>query len=269
MALIDGLIAYWELDNTNDSHSNNYHLTNNGSITFVTGKVGNAADLERDTTAQILTITDANGPLLSPANSAYFFAVWIKLESDPGGTQFIAVKDTGSAAEFWLGYQGGLPNVQFTAFGSAGLGNQNDAARSGALTPGTWYLVMAWFDPTTDKVYLQVSADSAYESTVNESAAGLTSGIFETTGALGIGGDVGGAFGPRWFDGLIDQVGVWGRVLDPTERQELYNGGAGLSYSQLTPPAGPSLSWLPSTRVVRGASAIIIPSGFDPGQTVS
>jgi len=269
MALIDGLIAWWELDNTDDSHTdNNYDLTN-VNATFATGKINNGASFVRAAANQSLSITDTNGPLLSPANTSYTMAGWFKLASDPGGTQFISCKLTGSNGEFWLGYQGGVPSTKFSAFGSAGGGNEISAERSGALTPGNWYFFVAWFDADDDKVHLQVSADSAYEGTVNDSSGTLVGGIFETTGDFVIGADTAGFFGGRWFDGVIDQFGVWGRALGESERQQLYNSGSGLSYAQLSGAVAPTLSWLPSTRVVRGASAIIIPSGFDPGQTVS
>jgi hypothetical protein len=234
MALTDNLIAWWELGDVNDSHSNGYTLTNGTGVSFVAGgKQGDAADFERTSAAHVLTITDANGPLLSPGNNGFTIAAWIKLESDPGGTQFIALKASGGSAEYWFGYQGGIPDFRFVGYGSAGGGDENAAVRSGALTPGNWYLAIGMFDPSTDKVSVQLSADSAYESTVNESAANLTSGIFDTSGAFMVGGDSVGFFGTRWFDGLIDQLGVWGRVLDATERQTLYNSGAGLTYDDL------------------------------------
>ena len=35
---------------------------------------------------------------------------------------------------------------------------------------------------------------------------------------------------PLVDDGLIDEVGLWRRVLTPAERTTLYNCGAGLTY---------------------------------------
>ena len=35
---------------------------------------------------------------------------------------------------------------------------------------------------------------------------------------------------PNYFNGNIDEVAIWGRVLTPTEVSTLYNNGKGLSY---------------------------------------
>lgn len=43
MALVDNLISYWSLADVNDAHGSN-HLTNTNTVTFVTGKVGDAAN---------------------------------------------------------------------------------------------------------------------------------------------------------------------------------------------------------------------------------
>jgi hypothetical protein len=45
----------------------------------------------------------------------------------------------------------------------------------------------------------------------------------------------------RW-DGLIDEVGFWKRVLTSAERTELYNSGNGRDYAYITAAAGVSLT---------------------------
>ena len=40
----------------------------------------------------------------------------------------------------------------------------------------------------------------------------------------------------QYFDGLIDEVGLWRRVLTAQERTDLWNGGAGLTYPTGTAP---------------------------------
>ena len=52
MALTDNLLGWWKLDessgNAADATGGGYTLTNVNSTPFVTGKIGNAADFERD-----------------------------------------------------------------------------------------------------------------------------------------------------------------------------------------------------------------------------
>jgi hypothetical protein len=265
MALTDNLIAFWELADTQDAHTNNYDLTNINSATFAAGKVGNGVDLERDS-SQSMIISDANGPLLSPANTSFTMAFWFKMETDPATTMFFAEKATGSSIEYWVGYQGGTPNTKFSAFGSVSGGNEIFAERSGALSAGAWYLVFAWFDASDDKVHLQVTNDSSYESTVNDSSGTLTGGIFETSGDFTISGDPAGFFGGRFLDGIIDQFGVWGRALTADERLQLWNGGSGMSYAQIA--AAGSVSWLPVAHVVQGPSQFFVAAGMTPPDKV-
>ena len=43
MALTDNLLAFYKLSDTSDSSGNNRTLTNNGNVSFASGKIGNAA----------------------------------------------------------------------------------------------------------------------------------------------------------------------------------------------------------------------------------
>ena len=47
--LLTNLISYYKLDDVNDYYASN-NLTNNNTVTFVTGKIGNAGDFEVDST---------------------------------------------------------------------------------------------------------------------------------------------------------------------------------------------------------------------------
>ena len=47
---------------------------------------------------------------------------------------------------------------------------------------------------------------------------------------LSLGSRLGTTTSPEEFDGIMDEVGIWNRVLSDSEITELYNGGAGLTY---------------------------------------
>jgi hypothetical protein len=92
-----------------------------------------------------------------------------------------------------------------------------------AVTTGTWYFVVAWYDPTANKAYLQINNGTpdevAFSSGLNTGAVDLYLGSYRNvTGFL---------------DGRIDEVGIWSRVLASDERTSLYNGGAGIGYDDL------------------------------------
>ena len=96
MALIDNLLAYYKLDDVNDAHAS-YHLTNNNSATFVTGKIGNGVDLEKDS-SQYLSV--ANN--LGVDGGAITISAWLKVGTQPASgeiniiaSQFSSITDTG------------------------------------------------------------------------------------------------------------------------------------------------------------------------------
>lgn len=64
MALADNLVSYWQMGSANDSHGTN-HLTNNNSVSFTTGKVGNAASFAA-ASSQYLSHADDATVLLLP-----------------------------------------------------------------------------------------------------------------------------------------------------------------------------------------------------------
>jgi hypothetical protein len=83
-----------------------------------------------------------------------------------------------------------------------------------------WYFLLAWHDATNDLIWLSVN-NATPQSTA------WTYGTFNGTGEFRIGGDQGGA---GLFEGRIDEVAIWSRVLTSDERTALFNAGAGKYY---------------------------------------
>jgi hypothetical protein len=52
-----------------------------------------------------------------------------------------------------------------------------------------------------------------------------------------------------YYDGLVDEYGVWNRALSGAEIIELWNGGAGMTY---TPEAGFNAAWARKTNTLLG-----------------
>jgi hypothetical protein len=230
MALTTSLISYWELEEAsgtrNDSHSTN-HLTDNNTVLSAAGKVGNAADFERDNGE---FLDRADNAALSTGNIDFTVCAWIKLESLSGGLkQTIVAKGDGSNAEYVLRTTTD-DKGEFFVYGSAAFGNSGviTASTFGTLSTGTWYFFVAWHDSVADTLNIQIN-NGTPESTSH------TLGVFDSTAHFQIGSysDFNEA-----FDGLIDQVGFWKRVLTAPERTSLYNSGNGLSYAALSAGAG-------------------------------
>ncbi len=224
MALTDNLVAFWELDDLVDAHGAN-DLTNNNSATFATGKVGNAVDVERGST-QFLSRADNTD--LSTGDIDWTLNAWVKVEAVDGSNNlvFVAKDDSGNHAEYYLFYQGSSSQFRLEVYGATGFGSQGavNATTFGSVSTGTWYMVTAWHDATNNQVGIAVNAGTA-------DTAGHSAGVIDGNGSFKIGAD---AFAADYFDGLIDQVGLWKRVLTSGERTSLYNSGNGLSYAAMS-----------------------------------
>lgn len=225
MALIDGLRAYWKLDETSgtryDSTANDNDLTDNNSVLYGTGKQSNAADFELSN-SEYLSIAD--NAYLSFGDEDFSIVAWVKLESSTeyGG---IATKyDYGNAdREYTLYYNNS--NTKF-AFGVSGDGTASThvtANTFGAASLATWYFVAAYHDATANKIGISVNA-GAFDT------ANHTAGCNDNVSTFLLGGVLSSSAHAQKLDGLLDEVGVWNRVLSAAEIGLLYNGGSGTTY---------------------------------------
>lgn len=228
MALTDDLIAFWELEEAsgtrNDAHGSN-HLTDNNTVLSAAGLVGTAGDFETSAT-EYLSLSD-NAALSLGSDQAFTFAVWVNAESF-GANRTILAKDTGggSTREYAMYYQNGGTLFWFAIWDGSGTFRAVSASTHGAPSTATWYLIIGWHDPVGNVVGISVNDVS--------NTTAHTTGTRDTTAEFRIGS---GSGSPNW-DGLIDQVGFWKRVLTSDERTALYNSGAGLSYAALSGGGG-------------------------------
>lgn len=220
MALTDDLISYWELDEASgtraDAHDDN-DLTDNNTVTSATGKVGDAADFERDN-SEFLSIADNAD--VSTGDIDFTWALWVRPETLPAAAMAVLSKDNGSVWEY---------EIYISSTGAVRFYVENGGSSEEVTTPditasnGTWLFIVAWHDATNNQLAIQVDNGTP----VAESYAG---GVADTDNGLYFGAESGGVY----FDGLIDQVGFWKRVLTTDERTALYNSGNGLSYAALS-----------------------------------
>jgi hypothetical protein len=221
LGLFTSLQAFWELEaDGTDSYGAN-HLTNINSVTFATGKVGNAGDFERSST-QKFTLTD-NTAVSVVLGEELTIAAWVWLESLSTTQHLVTKGASGSANEYIL--QSTNTRFRFLTFDTPGFIGTGSAVADtlGVPATGTWYFVVAWHDETADTDNIQIN-----NGTID---SGASVGIGDGTGGFAVGGFT---TGTDTWDGLIDQVGLWKRVLTTDERTWLYNSGSGRSYADFT-----------------------------------
>jgi hypothetical protein len=209
--LLTDLAAYWKLDDLtwSDSIGSN-NLTNNSSVTVGTPKVG-AGSAEFDGSGQSLNVSAANA-YENISFSAWFYAANTSLIH----VIFNQYSSSTSGFGVWINSDelaiyddiDGLDVVRYNT----------------AVSVNTWYHVVCTIDGNNS---------NEQQLWLNGSLVG--SGATSTLGFSSVGGEF--VLGARrtsdsvWpFDGRIDEVGIWKRLLTSGEISDLYNGGSGLSY---------------------------------------
>ncbi len=221
--LLNGLVAYWSLEEASgvrfDSHSTN-HLNDVNSVTQATGRVGNAAQF---TAANLEYLNISSNSDVSPGDVDFSFVAWVYLDS-LNVTRVVVSKYGSGQREYHLLL---LSNNEFL-WEVSDNGSSDSAAISsttfGPLISGTWYMVHCFHDSVGDQIGVSVNA------TTVDSAAHAT-GIHQGTWWFGIGAQSTAA--ANTWDGRIDEVGLWHRLLTPAELSYLYNAGSGRAYGDL------------------------------------
>jgi len=224
MALIDNLVSYWKLDessgNAADSVGSNT-LTNTNSATYSAGKINNGVAVAR-ASSQYLTITDATQSGLDITGSLSF-SFWMKPSSQADARAIFAKYNT----------TGNQMAYQFRVGASSGLAFWADLSSNGSAVTqvqggtvtwnnGTWYHIVFVYTASAGTV-------DCYSNGSNiTTLSGFPTSLFNSSANFNLG--VGLLAGGEYFDGMIDEAGIWSRALTSTEVTELYNSGAGLAY---------------------------------------
>lgn len=217
MALIDGLVSYYKLDessgNATDAHGSNT-LTDNNTVGTASGKISTARDFERSNDEYLYNSSPSGVNLQTVSVSA-----WVNVESfvDYGG--IVSNFPTG----WYLHTMAGSTRFEWYIQDSVKV-------QSTGHSTATWYHLVGVMDGATDTLTLYVNGSSVgtntFAGTMTYSTPHLQIG---NTRFLGT------------FDGLIDEVGIWNVALTGADVTALYNSGSGLAYpfSAGTTPKGP------------------------------
>lgn len=176
----------WHLnDDFTDGTSTGNDLTNSGS-SDITGKIADAQDFDGSD-----KLTNSN-PTVPVGNSSYTIEAWFKADNF-GSRGIIGWGSYGNSQKV---------NALRTYNSSGGFRHYwwgNDLDYTSSLSTGTWYFVVANFDGTTRRIYLngtQVVSDNP-GSSHNSNNSNFKIG--ETCDYCG---------GGEYFDGIIDEVRV-------------------------------------------------------------
>ena len=210
-----GLNMYWNMDNAtniNDLSGNGNDGTNSGT-TATTGKIGNALDFERGDSDYIQSDNKLN--VVLPDTSQGTINLWFKAETIDTTSSFI-FENWGGGNRFYAD----ITSSNGIIFAYMDNSATSPPSWSGATT-GTWYMLTATFNSSG-------YWDLWINGIKRDSETGATDSGTWGTDNWGIGKAF--ASNNRWFDGVIDEVGVWNRQLSEEEIGWLYNSGDGCGY---------------------------------------
>jgi hypothetical protein len=227
--LLNNLVSYWKCDETSgtalaDSVTTN-NLTTNGTVNQ-TGIIGKAVHYTRNS-SQYSYKTDTASLSITGNIS---ISAWIKLDSKPSdssGKFVIAAKyDVDASPSFGYAFRIEDANHLQLIYADSSGNSTNKYTDYAFSNLGTWYHVITTAIVSSKDIALYVNneiEDGTYPGQ-NASSIGDNAVAFE------VGATVNGAGQYGLFDGLIDEVAIWNRVLTSDEVAALYNNGAGFQY---------------------------------------
>jgi hypothetical protein len=245
--LTTSLVSYWEMEETSgtriDSHGVN-DLTDNNTVLSATGITGNGADFEK-TNSEYLSIVDGSQTGLD-ITSDISLSCWVKLESQPSDPDAYALAYKWSSLQQSYGFmyvlESSVYKLRFVCYTTCSGANISISKNlSAAFTLGTWYHVAIVFDAAGHP-----SGTGTVEYYVNGVSLGTTTdnsatGMSNCTGTFCIGA----LTNIQWFtDGLVDEVGIWSKVLSKSEVRALYGYGAPPNYEDVASSIVPSMATL-------------------------
>lgn len=221
--LLDDLVAYWTLNEASDGSGAVARVDSVGGLSLAdvnttasaSGKISNGAQFVAANT-EYLYIND-NATLSVGLGLDFTVAAWFKPTTNPSG-QAIAGKYGSGTNEYLLNVQN-----QDAVFTGSNGGAPVSAHTIGGVVAGSWYWLLGEYDATAE--LLKISINNGTPAT-----ATLANGIQNGTSPFAIGAFGVGVYLSYYVNGIVDEVGVWKRLLTTAEKASLYNGGAGLSY---------------------------------------
>ena len=250
--LADGLTGYWKFDegsgNTaTDSSGANRHGSLAGP-TWSTGFIGGA-----------LRFDGVNDGLSFPYNSLASFTVvaWVRADTR-GNSVFPRIMNTPEFILYWgrrdNGFEPDQKTVKFVAERTAGIGVWNTL--DDVIEDGQWFHVAVTYNASADFAEPKIYVDGASVPVATQEPP---PGSRVTASGLGYIGDNGDPGLTRNWDGLIDEVRLYNRILAPSEVAALASGNSFASAPVVN--AGGDIS-------VNAASIVTLQGKADSGATL-
>lgn len=215
------LIAAWnlnELSGTRSDEIGSFDLTDVNTVGNNTGIISNAAQFV-EANDEALTWADT-GVQLSTNDADFTITAWAYLDSKPAASMTVVANSIASPAstKYLLWWNQSVDRFQFLSSLVSGISVLDSVIGSPSLD--TWYFFVCWYDTNDSNFHMEINGGATQDGGGVETFNGNAS-QFQIGGRPNIGG------GSGYWDGRIDAVTFWKRVLTSDERATMYNSGAG------------------------------------------
>lgn len=223
--LLDGLVHVWKLDESGTSVNDlrmdsvgDAHLTPTDTLMAqADGVHGKAYTNDGQNRALFTTRSEMKNIVLN----SFTFTCWCKFNAVEG--------DNGRILSVWIGSDDqrsfvfgkdpvGNVVLSVSKNGLAGTGNVFSTFSPSGVTQGDWHFCACWYNKDNGEIGVQLNevASTSITETIFVSTVNFQVGRYNTSDGL--------------FNGQVDELYCWNRVLTTEERAELYNSGAGKFY---------------------------------------
>lgn len=220
--LLTDLAAFWKLEEASGSRLDSVGsntLTDVNTVTQAAGILGNAAQF-LIANSEYLSIAD--NAAIGMGDNDFTITCWLKLGVNNVGMGIVA-KDAATKRDYALTFESPGSGSRFRFEVCNGVSTSIGTARAtsfGLPATDTWIFVVVWHDSVNNTVNIQVN-----NGTINSAATSGAAG--RGTADLRIGSQ---QVNPFYYTGLIDEVGIWKRILTTNEKSQLYANGVGITH---------------------------------------
>lgn len=232
-SMMEELVESWELSEVSGNRTGIHAalvLTDFGSVGSDVGVDGEVAAEFVRASNQYLTraLSGLSDPLIL-TDGSFSLSMWVYFNTLPTVGQIFSLL-TGSQNQYQLLFNfatAGLtvPRFDFGYYSDAGFTLHRVHTGTTIFAVNTWYLVNCSFDFDTLEMKLQVNESRIFTNTGTLPPATPVATNFR------LGTDFAGA---NRFDGIMQYMRIWRRVLNIYEWEWLYNNGEGRPYEDLT-----------------------------------
>lgn len=227
-SLTNGLISYYELDETTGASANNEVGTEDGTLQqmensdWTTGKINNGllfGGTDEFFNRSNFYVNDMDFSVslwFSSTTNTGYRSLASTIEGDVKGGFYIRLEDSDELI-FLLYENTGNPASTLSS--------------TSTFTTAVWHNVIITYNDGTGamKLYIDGTLEDSSKSSESPSFSANTNGL-----------RFGGSLQTYWYTGMEDEIGVWNRTLSQGEATQLYNTGSGISYG--APPTLPPLN---------------------------